>query len=49
MDYEQLEQKVVDFFGDTSRPAWETKRDLLTLAEKCRELAETIPDDEGNS
>jgi hypothetical protein len=42
MDYDDLERKVMDFFGDTSRSPGETKRDLLALAEKCQNLAETI-------
>lgn len=46
MDYEELKQHLMDFFGDTSRPASETKRDLIALAEEARTLAETIEDEE---
>lgn len=45
VEYEDLENMVMDFFGDTTRSAAETKRDLLALAEKCRDLASTIEDE----
>lgn len=47
MQYEQLEQYLQDFFSDTSRPAADTKRDLLAIAEQAQMLAESIDDDEG--
>lgn len=46
MEYEALEDVLMDYFGDTSRSAGETKRDLLTLAQRCKELAETIDADD---
>ena len=46
MDYEQLKAHVIAYFGDTSRPASETKEGLLALAEECETLAETIDADD---
>lgn len=37
MTYDELKQVLMDYFGDTSRPASETKEDLLTLAEERTE------------
>jgi hypothetical protein len=48
MDYNDLERKVLLFFSDTSRSPGETKRDLLALAEKCQDLAETIDAEEAD-
>ena len=48
VEYQDLERKVMDFFGDTTRPAGATKRDLLKLAEKCQQLADTIDADEAD-
>lgn len=42
MDYEQLKAAVMTYFGDTSRPASETKADLIALADECQTLAESI-------
>lgn len=48
MNYDDIESKVMDYFGDTSRSAGETKRDLLALADKCKDLAESISEDEAD-
>ena len=45
MSYDELKRLVMNYFGDTSRPASETKADLLALAEECQTLAESIDDD----
>lgn len=45
MSYDELLQHVRDYFGDTSRPASETKRDLNTLGDECFMLAESIESD----
>ena len=42
MDYEELKEHVMDFFGDTSRSAAETRDGLEQLAEEARMLAESI-------
>lgn len=49
MDYEQLKEHVLDYFGDTSRPASETKADLRALSEEIDMLIESMGDtsDEG--
>jgi hypothetical protein len=39
---EQIKEKVTDYFGDTSRPASQTKEDLQDLADHCNLLAESI-------
>ena len=46
MTYEELEQAVIDYFGDTQRDAAETKSDLLALAQHCETLAESIDTDD---
>jgi hypothetical protein len=46
VDFETLKNHVMDFFGDTSRSAGETKRDLLAIAEECQTLAESIDADD---
>lgn len=45
MTYEELRTHVMDYFGDTSRSAAQTKEDLETLAEECQMLADSIDDD----
>lgn len=42
MDYEQMKEAVMKYFGDTSRPASETKAALIELADECLALAEAI-------
>lgn len=43
MTYEQLRKHVQDFFGDTSRPASATKRDLLSIRDEIDIWLETLP------
>lgn len=45
MEYDQLKDHLLDFFGDTSRSAAETKEGLQAIAEEALGLAETIPDE----
>lgn len=45
MTYDELRKVVQDYFGDTSRPASETKADLLALADECETMADTIKDE----
>ena len=42
MTYDELEQAVTDYFGDKSRSQRETKTDLMSLAEHCETLADTL-------
>lgn len=46
MSYEQLEKAVLNYFGDTSRSAEETKNDLQGLIEFIQTLVESIEADE---
>ena len=45
MTYDELEDVVQRYFADQSRPAPETRADLLSLAAHCEMLAETLPED----
>jgi hypothetical protein len=45
----QIENQIRDFFGDTSRPASETKDALEDIAILAQELADTIEPDEDNA
>ena len=42
MTYDQLLAAVRNYFGDTSRPASQTKQDLESLAEECTMMAEAL-------
>lgn len=44
--YEELRSIVLDFFGDKSRSASDTKSALLALADECMMLAESIEERE---
>lgn len=44
MTKEQLEQAVQNYFGDTSRPASQTKSDLLEIAASIEMMCEGLPD-----
>lgn len=44
MDYDQLREHLMEFFGDTSRPASETKQGLEDLIDEARLLIESLPD-----
>lgn len=42
MTYDELKEKVMDYFSDRSRCAAQTKEDLETLAEETKLLADSI-------
>ena len=44
MEYEELKEALMDYFGDTSRSAGQTKGGLLSIADEAMELASTIED-----
>lgn len=49
MTYDQLKDALMEFFGDTSRTAGQTKSGLLAIADEAQMLADTIeaePEDE---
>lgn len=45
MTIDELKQHIDKFFSDTSRPAYDTKADLLEVAEYIETLAASIPDE----
>lgn len=45
MTRDELMDAIQDFFGDTSRPAGETKDALEEIALEAQQLADTIDDD----
>lgn len=44
MEYEELKDALMDYFGDTSRSAGQTKGGLISISDEARELASTIDD-----
>lgn len=42
MNYDELLEAITKYFGDTSRSQSETKSDLLSIAEHCEILVETL-------
>ena len=42
MTFDELKKTLNDYFSDTSRPASETKADLLAIADEAAILAESI-------
>ena len=47
MTYEELKEKLDEYFSDTSRSPEETKEGLLTISEDAQIMAETIIVDGG--
>ena len=45
MTLEAIKQAIQDYFGDTSRPASETREGLLDIASHAEQLAEAIAED----
>lgn len=44
MTYDELRDTLMEFFGDKSRSAGQTKSGLLEIAEEAQVLADTIED-----
>jgi len=42
MQFQDLHTAVMRYFGDMSRPALQTRHDLLALSAECQSLAATL-------
>lgn len=45
MDYKELKDALMEFFGDTSRTPGQTKSGLLAIIDEAQMLADTIDED----